>query len=79
MRHSFKERVISFRVLRSLGFKVEKGDELSFITLSQLLIGCCFNLQNEDRFQREKLEKKNNTLLLPSQGIKKLSSIKWRE
>ena len=64
MRHSFKERVISFRVLRSLGFKVEKGDELSFITLSQLLIGCCFNLQKEDRFQRQKLEKKKKHTII---------------
>ena len=35
--------------------------ELSFITLSQLLIRCCFNLQKEDRFQREKLGKKKPT------------------
>ena len=54
--------------------------ELSFITLSQLLIGYCFNLKKEEKFHREKIGKrKKKPLLLPSQGIKKLFSIKWWE
>ena len=38
MRHSFKERVISFRVLRSLGLKVEKGDAVSKRTVFHHII-----------------------------------------
>lgn len=54
--------------------------ELSFITLSQLLIGYCFNLQKEDRFQREKLEKEKKTPYYYQVKVSRnFFSIKWWE
>ena len=38
--------------------------ELSFITLSQLLIGYCFNLKKEEKFHREKIGKRKKKTLI---------------
>ena len=75
MRHSFKERVISFRVLRSLGFKVEKGDVASkqgysekrtvFHHIISAFDWVLFQLEERGKIsQRKNWKKKKKTLII---------------